>query len=391
MKKEFLNLGRQPLSNKFLKKEQFKDEFFFDLVILFDEETKLVSMKNFVEPEQNFNNEYPYWTSKSIPMVEHFKTIANMLKEQYKPSKVLEIGSNDGTFIKNFNREDSICVEPCGNFAKYTNEKLNYKTYSDYWNFDLSEQIKNENGRMDLIYSANCISHINDLDNVFRGVKNILSDKGIFVFEDPSCLSVMKRNSYDQIYDEHPHLFSVISLNNLLEKYGLTLFRVDNLEVHGGSNRIFVKHMDNKYQEVEFSVEDNLKREKEFGLNDFITYQKFAERVEKSKSDLIRLLKEARDSNKKVMCIGATCKSSVIFNYCEIDESLIECISDTTPDKQNLFHPGTHIPIVDRKDININDYDYVFLGAWNFKDYIIKNEKDFKGKFITHVPEVHCV
>ena len=391
MKREFLNLGRQPLSNKFLKKEQFKDEFFFDLIILFDEETKLVSMKNFVEPELNFNNQYPYWTSKSIPMVKHFEDTATMLREQYKPNKVLEIGSNDGTFIKNFNREDSICVEPCGNFAKYTNEKLNYKTYSDYWNFDLSKQIKNENGKMDLIYSANCISHINDLDNVFRGVKNILSNKGIFVFEDPSCLSVMKRNSYDQIYDEHPHLFSVISLNNLLEKYGLTLFRVDNLEVHGGSNRIFVKHIDNKYQEVEFSVEDNLKREKEFGLNDFITYQKFAERVEKSKRDLLELLKNAKDSNKKVMCIGATCKSSVIFNYCGIDESLIQCISDTTPDKQNLFHPGTHIPIVDRKDININDYDYVFLGAWNFKDYIIKNEKDFKGKFITHVPEVHCV
>tara|TARA_R110001583_G_scaffold50520_3_gene157694 strand:+ start:1021 stop:2196 length:1176 start_codon:yes stop_codon:yes gene_type:complete len=391
MKKEFLNLGRQPLSNKFLKKEQFANEFFFDLVILFDEETKLVSMKNFVEPKQNFNNEYPYWTSKSIPMVKHFKNTANMLKKQYKPNKVLEIGSNDGTFIKNFSRDDSICVEPCGNFAKYTNEKLNYKTYSDYWNFNLSEKIKNKNGRMDLIYSANCISHINDLDNVFRGIKNILSDKGIFVFEDPSCLSVMERNSYDQIYDEHPHLFSVISLNNLLEKYGLTLFRVDNLEVHGGSNRIFVKHIDNRYQEVEFSVEDNLKKEKEFGLNDFVTYQRFADRVEKSKCDLLELLKEAKDSNKKVMCIGATCKSSVIFNYCGIDESLIQCISDTTPDKQNLFHPGTHIPIVDRGDININDYDYVFLGAWNFKDYIIKNENEFKGKFVTHVPEVHCV
>ena len=391
MKKEFLNLGRQPLSNKFLKKEQFANEFFFDLVILFDEETKLVSMKNFVEPKQNFNNEYPYWTSKSTPMVKHFKNTANMLKKQYKPNKVLEIGSNDGTFIKNFSRDDSICVEPCGNFAKYTNEKLNYKTYSDYWNFNLSEKIKNKNGRMDLIYSANCISHINDLDNVFRGIKNILSDKGIFVFEDPSCLSVMERNSYDQIYDEHPHLFSVISLNNLLEKYGLTLFRVDNLEVHGGSNRIFVKHIDNRYQEVEFSVEDNLKREKEFGLNDFVTYQRFADRVEKSKCDLLELLKEAKDSNKKVMCIGATCKSSVIFNYCGIYESLIQCISDTTPDKQNLFHPGTHIPIVDRGDININDYDYVFLGAWNFKDYIIKNENEFKGKFVTHVPEVHCV
>ena len=125
-----------------------------------------------------------------------------------------------------------------------------------------------------LIYSANCISHINDLETVFKGAKNILSDRGVFVFEDSSCLNVLKRNSYDQIYDEHPHLFSVTSLNNILKNYGLMLLRVDNLEVHGGSNRIFVTHM-NKSPELKIdkSVEDNLRRENEFGLNEFKTYE----------------------------------------------------------------------------------------------------------------------
>ena len=392
MKKEFLNLGRQPLSNKFLNKKQFDTEFFYDLKVVFDEDTKLVSMKNFVKPEQVFDADYPYWTSKSVPMIEHFKNTAEMLQNDFKLDKILEIGSNDGTFIKNFNRDDSICVEPCGNFAKYTNEKLKYKTYSEYWTLDLSEKIKNKHGKVDLIYSANCISHINDLETVFKGAKNILSDRGVFVFEDPSCLNVLKRNSYDQIYDEHPHLFSVTSLNNILKNYGLMLLRVDNLEVHGGSNRIFVTHM-NKSPELKIdkSVEDNLRRENEFGLNEFKTYEMFAERIKKSKDDLLKLLKQAKDSNKKVICIGATCKSSVIFNYCGVDSSLIEYITDTTPDKQNLLHPGTHIPVVDRNSIDINDYDYIFLGAWNFKDYIIKNEKDFRGEYITHVPKVHCV
>ena len=170
------------------------------------------------------------------------------------------------------------------------------------------------------------------------------------------------------------------------------LLRVDNLEVHGGSNRIFVTHM-NKSPELKIdkSVEDNLRRENEFGLNEFKTYEMFAERIKKSKDDLLKLLKQAKDSNKKVICIGATCKSSVIFNYCGVDSSLIEYITDTTPDKQNLLHPGTHIPVVDRNSIDINDYDYIFLGAWNFKDYIIKNEKDFRGEYITHVPKVHYV
>ena len=389
MKKEFLDLGKQPLGNKFLSEEQFDTEFFYNLKVVFDEDTKLVSMKEFVKPEQIFDAEYPYWTSKSVPMIEHFKNTAEMLKDEFKPNKVLEVGSNDGTFIKNFSREDTVCVEPCGNFAEYTNKELKYKTYPEYWTTELSEEIKSSYGKFDLIYSANCISHINDLEDTFQAAANLLTGRGVFVFEDPSCLSVLKRNSYDQIYDEHPHLFSVTSLDNLLNNHGLELCRVDNLEVHGGSNRIFARLISDKPPED--SVIDNLKREEEFGLNDFETYVEFGKRVEKSKEDLLEILHKAKSDGKKVMTIGATCKSSIVFNYCGIDSSLMECITDTTPDKQNLLAPGSHIPVVDRKDIDITKYDYAFLGAWNFIDYIRENEKEFKGKYITHVPEVHCV
>ena len=389
MKKEFLDLGKQPLGNKFLSEEQFDTEFFYNLKVVFDEDTKLVSMKEFVKPEQIFDAEYPYWTSKSVPMIEHFKNTAEMLKDEFKPNKVLEIGSNDGTFIKNFSREDTVCVEPCGNFAEYTNKKLKYKTYPEYWTTELSEEIKSSYGKFDLIYAANCISHINDLEDTFQAAANLLTGRGVFVFEDPSCLSVLKRNSYDQIYDEHPHLFSVTSLDNLLNNHGLELCRVDNLEVHGGSNRIFARLISDNPPED--SVIDNLKREEEFGLNDFETYVEFGKRVEKSKEDLLEILHKAKSDGKKVMTIGATCKSSIVFNYCGIDSSLMECITDTTPDKQNLLAPGSHIPVVDRKDIDITKYDYAFLGAWNFIDYIRENEKEFKGEYITHVPEVRCV
>ena len=174
-----------------------------------------------------------------------------------------------------------------------------------------------------------------------------------------------------------------------MKQHGLELFRVDNLEVHGGSNRIFARLSSNI--ESEDSVNDNLKREEEFGLNDFETYKEFADRVEKSKEDLLELLHNAKSEGKKVISIGATCKSSIVFNYCGIDDSLVEYITDTTPDKQNLLQPGTHIPVVDRDSIDITQYDYAFLGAWNFVDYIKKNETEFKGQYITHVPEVRCV
>ena len=394
-KKEFLNLGKQPIANKFLKKDELGDEFFYDLKVVFDEDTKLVSLRNFVKPELMFNEDYVYHTSLSVPMVEHFKNTSEMLMKEFNPLTVMEIGSNDGAFLKNWPNDYSIGVEPCGNFTNVT-EDMGYKTYSEFWTTELSEKIKNDGYvDFDLIYAANCICHIQNLDECFAAVKNILSKDGVFVFEDPSLLRMLERGSYDQIYDEHAHIFSVTALDNILMNNGLKIFRVDNLLVHGGSNRIYVSHLPShtflRNRPVELTVRENLNKEKDFGIDNFNTYEIFAERIDKSKKDLVELLTKLKDDGKRVVSIGATSKSTTVFNYCGIDESLVECITDTTPDKQGLLAPGSHIPVVDRESVNLNDYDYSFLGAWNFKDVIANKEREFVengGKFITHVPEV---
>ena len=391
MKKEFLDLGRQPIANKFLKEDEVKDEFFFDLKVVFDEETKLVSMKDFVKPEMMFNEDYKYNTSLSTPMVNHFRETAIMLDERFQPVNVMEIGSNDGPFIRHFDPTTAVCVEPCGNFADITYD-MGYETYANFWNKELSQKIKSEHGNMDLIYSANCICHIHDLDDCFSAVANLLSDKGVFVFEDPSLLRMLERGSYDQIYDEHAHVFSVTALDNILRKNGLILFDVNNLSVHGGSNRIYAKKSNiPSNNTISPNVYNNLKEEDEFGVSNFQTYEIFANRVKESKDRLHRQLTNLRHNGKKIVSIGATSKSTTVFNYCGIDSSVIDCITDTTPDKQGLLAPGSHIPVVDRESVDLNDYDYAFLGAWNFKDVIANKERDFVrngGKFITHVPEI---
>ena len=203
---------------------------------------------------------------------------------------------------------------------------------------------------------------------------------------------MLERGSYDQIYDEHAHIFSVIALDNILRKNGLILFRVDNLSVHGGSNRIYARHTNIPTDlVVENSVKNNMLEEMTFGVDNFKTYEIFAERVKKSKNDLVELLLDLEMNDKKVVSIGATSKSTTVFNYCGVETVLIKLITDTTSDKQGLFSPGSHIPIVDRESVDLNDYDYAFLGAWNFKDVIANKEREFienDGKFITHVPEV---
>ena len=321
-------------------------------------------------------------------MVNHFKETAEMLKMKFKPKKVLEIGSNDGPFICNFPKEDSICVEPCDNFARVTAD-MGYITSTEFWTTELSDKIKDSNGYMDMIYAANCICHIQDLDDAFKAVKNLLTPSGVFVFEDPSLLRMLERGSYDQIYDEHAHVFSVIALDNLLRRNGLKIFSVDNLSVHGGSNRIYASHIDSGL--AGDSVRQNINEEMVFGLDQFETYEIFADRVKTSKKVLNRKLSNLTKNGKRIVSIGATSKSSTVFNYCGIDSSLIECVTDTTPAKQGLFTPGSHIPVVSRDSVNLNDYDYAFLGAWNFKEVIANKESEFVksgGKFITHVPEV---
>ena len=389
MKKEFLNLGKQPIANGFLYEKDIPNEFFYDLKVGFDNKTKLVTHMEYVDPPLMFNENYSYRGSMSKTMVNHFKEFSNLFEN--KDIKVLEIGSNDGVFLKNWNPQSTIAVEPCSNFAKETND-LGYKTYNEFWTLDLSNRIKENHGKIDLIFAANCICHIPDLDQTFKAIYNLLDDKGIFVFEDPSLAQMINNNSYDQIYDEHPHIFSVIALNNLLKQNNLKIIKVDNTPVHGGSNRIWVVKNNNP-KRPDGSVKNNIEFEKVLGLDKIATFKKFTKKVEQSKKDLIDLLNRCKKQNKKVISYGATSKSTTIFNYCGIKSDLICYIIDTTPEKIGKLAPGSHIPIISSNGID-EDVDIVYLGAWNFATEIMNKESNFinrGGKFITHVPLVKFI
>ena len=225
----------------------------------------------------------------------------------------------------------------------------------------------------------------------FKAVELLLKDDGLFIFEDPSLAEVINNNSYDQIYDEHPHVFSVIALDNLLRRNGLQISKVESLSVHGGSNRIFANKLGG---EIDVSVENNKSYERILGLDKFETFVRFAKKVEQSKNDLVRLLKNCRDEGKKVISYGASSKSTTIFNYCGIGPELLSYITDTTPEKQGKLSPGVHIPVIAPEQGFNETVHFAYLGAWNFIKEIKNKEKDFVdggGKFITHVPTIRVV
>ena len=387
MNKFFLNLGRQPLANNFLTKFSPKQSK-YNLKLYFNTKTKMVSISKRIPSSVMFNSKYPYRSSMSLTMQSSFKKLSDEIKKRFNPTLLLEIGSNDGALIKNFDKNKVIGVEPCKNLAKIT-KKIDYKTFDKYWDFKLAKKIKREFKSIDVIYSANTITHISNLDNVFKSISHILDENGVVIIEDPSLLHCLNKNSYDQFYNEHIYLFSALSVRNLLSKFGLEIFDIKNLKTHGGSLRYYIKRKKNKKIKISINLKKQINRELKAGLGNFLTYKNFSNRVTKSKQKILKILNNIKERNKKVLGYGATAKAVTVLNYCDINSDLIQNFTDTTPEKINKFLPGKNIKIMKYKKNILNDYDYAFLGAWNFKDEIFKKEISFikrGGKFITHVP-----
>ena len=242
--KKFLNLGSQPLANSYLTANNLnKSEKKFKLEVGFDKKNYLVSILNTVPKEKMFNKDYPYKSSESHTMRNSFKIFSKKIKRKFKPETILEIGSNDGAFIKNFNKKNVIGVEPCKNLANMT-KKLGFKIFSEYWNVSLARKIASKN-KIDLIYSANTLSHIKNISEIFKAIKICLNDKGVLILEDPSLLECIKKVAYDQFYCEHIYVFSTIALQKILNQFDLIIFDIESTKTHGGSNRYFIKKKKN--------------------------------------------------------------------------------------------------------------------------------------------------
>ena len=208
----FMSFGNMPIANGFLKKEDFNKEFFFEMEVGFSEDLSLFQLNDHPKPESMFNENYPFYTGSSEYMKSHFKEFSNYVKNEHmgSNSKIIEIGSNDGTLLKNFikNKDNILGIEPSKNVAlKSIAEGV--PTLNEFFSFENVSKLKKFLGNTDLIFSSNCICHIPDLDNLIKGVDLLLSKNGTFIFEEPYLGSMFNKTSYDQIYDEHIYMFSV--------------------------------------------------------------------------------------------------------------------------------------------------------------------------------------
>ena len=386
MKKIFLNLGSQPLANDFKKK---KTEIFYNLKLTFDTKTKLVSINKRFNKEIMFNKTYPYRSSESATVKKHFKKLSEEIKKNYSFKNILEIGSNDGAFSKNFEKKKIVCVEPCldvGNELK----KKGFTVFTKYFDNKLTKNLVNKYQNFDVVFSANTITHINNLNAVIRNVKNILSDNGVFIMEEPSYLECFKKNAFDQFYNEHIYVLSAISLTNILKKNKLKIFKIENIPIHGGSLRYFICKEQNQKFKTQSNYTNQVKNEKKFDLDKLKSCYVFKKNVLNLKYELRAIFDRIKKLNGKIVGYGASAKAVTVLNFCNLKEDFIDHFLDTTKNKVGKYLPGTKILVKKYNPKMMNVNNYFFLGAWNFKTEIFKKEKKFLkkgGKFILHLPK----
>lgn len=392
----FISYGDMPIANGFLEKDNFKNEFFFEMKVSFCEKCTMVQLDETPSRQLMFNENYAFFSGTSNAMTEHFEkfalSIKNLINDHQDPF-VVEIGSNDGIMLQNFKKWEirHLGIEPSANVAKVAMDK-GVNTIVEFFDKNLAEKIVSKNGQADAFIAANVMCHIPYIHSLVEGISVLVKKDGVVVFEDPYVGDVIEKTSYDQIYDEHTFLFSVKSINYIFKKYNMEIFDVEHQETHGGSMRYFIGHngersiSDRATQQVNY--ENNLK------LDELKTYSIFKENCEKSKDSLVELLKKLKSEGKRVVGYGATSKSTTILNYSNIGSDLIEYICDNTPIKQNKYSPGKHIPIVPIETFKNDNPDFVLLFAYNHAKEIMNKEIAYTndgGQWILYVPNVHII
>lgn len=390
--KVVIDLGNSPPPNTLLKKSQLKSkESIFPLKVNYCVSCGQLQLSHVVSPEIMFRH-YPYVSSTSKVMVDHFEQYAKSSVKNLKLQKgqlVVEMGSNDGILLKFFKDQKMkvLGVDPARNIAKLAT-KSGIPTIPDYYTETLAKKLVKKYGYAKLIIGNNVFAHINDVADVARASSVLLEKDGVLIIEFPYVVDLIDNNVFDSIYHEHLSYLSVTPLEKFFNRFEMQIFNVVKSSVQGGSIRIHVKRKIGKYK-VLSSVKKFMDLEKKKRLKELATYKKYSKKIESTKKSLMSILLTLKKKDKTIIGYGAPGRSTTLLNYFGINTKILDCIVDDNPHKLGLFTPGTHIPIINSRDLAKLKPDYILILSWNFAKPIMSKLSDLKKKgvkFIIPIP-----
>lgn len=366
-----------PLAGEFLTKDQIGQENVYPLTLSFCPVSSSVQVNEVINAEKLFKN-YFYKTGDIKTLVDHFKQTSNLLQRHLLCRKVMDIGCNDFTFLKNFiGKSDLILgVDPSDVSKKH--QPFGCALENTFFTFDQSEKIKNQYGEFDLIFSSNNFAHIEDLHDYTKGVSNLLSNNGAFVCEVHWVGTMIEKMQFPFIYHEHMYYHSLKALIYLLKRHGLYINDVQEIDIHGGS----IRFVASKINSATIYVQEFLDKEEKLGLYDIKTYHNFARKVEELKQRAREFFEQAKKDGKTVYAYGASGQGNTLMSIFEITKDDIQYIIDDSPIKNGLFTPKNRIEIKDRDFLTNHPPDFIYLLAYTFEKEIKAKNQDIKTKWI---------
>ncbi len=391
----FADLGMSPLANSYLKPAQLNQvERFYPLHALVCEGCFLVQLQEFESPEAIFGD-YAYFSSFSDGFLRHAKAYVEMAVDRFRlnsKSQVVEIASNDGYLLQYFVEKGIpvLGVEPAANVAEAA-MKRGIPSLVKFFGTRTARDMAQEGRQADLLIGNNVLAHVPNLNDFVAGIKIVLKPEGVVTMEFPHLVRLMEDGLFDTIYHEHFSYFSFLTVEQVFAKHGLVLFDVEEVQTHGGSLRIYGRHVEHGARVVSPRVTAMRERETELKLDRLEPYLSFSERVTRVKRNLLRFLIEAKDSNKAIAAYGAPAKGNTLLNYCGVRTDFIDYTMDRSPHKQGQYLPGSHIPILSPDAARDTKPDYLLILAWNLKDEIMEQMafiREWGGRFVVPLPDV---
>lgn len=397
-KNAFLNLGKTPPSNAFLKNTKEKEKI-YPLKIFFCEKCYLVQTKDFASRKELFNNDYVYFSGYSDTWIEHLKIFVRDLEKKniinYKRnSLVFEIASNDGTLqqiLLNKNYQ-SIGIEPTESTANSARQK-GLKVIQKFFGNKLAKILKKKYNP-ELIVANNVIAHVPDLNDFISGLKTLLKKKGVITIEFQHLLNIIKKKQFDTIYHEHYSYFSLIAAEKVFSKHFLEIYDAKEISTHGGSLRIYIKHKGDVTKRKTETFKKIYSKEIRHGLHKRRTYEKFQIEVETLKNEFLNFLNKEKNKKKIFAAYGAAAKGNTFINYLKLNTSQIRYVTDRNPFKIGKYLPGSKIKVKNEKFLKKNRPNYILILPWNLKKEIVNQlsyVKKWNAKFITAIPKLKII
>jgi SAM-dependent methyltransferase len=393
----FVDLGMSPPCESFLRADQIDSgETFYPLNVRICDNCLLVQLPAYVAADDVFSD-YLYFSSYSTSWVEHARRFVVDMQERLQlneSSLIVEAASNDGYLLQHAVAEGIpvLGIEPAANIAKIANEK-GIRTESYFLGEATGADAAKRHGQADLVVGNNVFAHVPDIVDFAKGLRALVKDDGLVSLEFPHLLRLIENRQYDTIYHEHYSYLTLKTAADALNRAGLTVVDVQELQSHGGSLRVFSTPTETAGEPTEL-VGKVLQDEEDAGLHSVEGHLGFAAEVFKIKSDLLEFLIQAQRDSKFVAGYGAPGKGNTLLNHCGIREDLLPYTVDRSPHKHGMFLPGTHIPIHAPERLAETRPDYIVILPWNLRAEIVHQlgyAREWGAKFVVPIPRLEVI